>query len=184
MPYKDKEKQREYFKNYARKWRLDNRERYLERYKKWCGKNRKKIRQYSRKFYWANREKEIIRIMAGNKKRYRRLRFEAIKIYGGKCQCCGENTVQFLAIDHKNKDGSEHRKELKKLNTNIYEWLHKNNYPKNFQILCHNCNCSKGYYGFCPHQIERNELTEDDLLKIELERNNKKGMGKKYVSIT
>lgn len=33
----------------------------------------------------------------------------------------------------------------------IEEWLKKNDYPKGFQILCHNCNMSKGFYGYCPH---------------------------------
>ena len=27
----------------------------------------------------------------------------------------------------------------------------KNYYPKNLQILCHNCNMAKGFYGECPH---------------------------------
>lgn len=32
------------------------------------------------------------------------------------------------------------------------EWQRKNNYPKGFQVLCHNCNLAKGFYGKCPHQ--------------------------------
>ena len=28
----------------------------------------------------------------------------------------------------------------------------KNNFPKGFQILCHNCNIAKGHYGKCPHE--------------------------------
>lgn len=48
-------------------------------------------------------------------KRHRdRLRAETIKIYGGKCQCPGKCRVsnpKFLAFDHINNDGKDHRKE-------------------------------------------------------------------------
>jgi len=167
MPYKDKEKQREYFRNYARKWRAKNRERYLKRYRKWQEKNRKKVRNYSRKHYWANREKEIIRVMEGNKKRYREQRLKVILYYGGKCKCCGEHRVPFLGIEHINGGGRKHRIELQKKGQYVHDWIIKNNYPKEFTILCHNCNASKGYYGFCPHQVERKELTEKDIFEIE-----------------
>lgn len=35
---------------------------------------------------------------------------------------------------------------------NIPWWLRRNNYPNGFQVLCHNCNMAKGFYGKCPHQ--------------------------------
>jgi hypothetical protein len=77
-----------------------------------------------------------------------------IQEYGGKCVCCGENRFEFLTIDHINNDGAIERK-----NTNqgtggkLYRWLIKNNYPKNnYQLLCYNCNCAKGFFGYCPHQ--------------------------------
>jgi hypothetical protein len=69
--------------------------------------------------------------------------------YGKKCACCGETIYEFLTIDHINGDGNKHRREIK---TDIYRWLIKNNYPSGYQILCYNCNCSKGFYGICPHQ--------------------------------
>ncbi len=34
----------------------------------------------------------------------------------------------------------------------LYSWLKKQGYPPGFQVLCHNCNLAKGYYGACPHQ--------------------------------
>ena len=34
----------------------------------------------------------------------------------------------------------------------VVRWITKNNSPKGFQILCHNCNMAKGFYGKCPHQ--------------------------------
>ena len=34
--------------------------------------------------------------------------------------------------------------------------LKKLGYPKDgYQLLCHNCNCAKGWYGACPHTEER-----------------------------
>ena len=97
-----------------------------------------------------NREKQIIR---GREKRWKR-KLKVIEEYGGKCVCCGETEVKFLSIDHINGGGSEERKNgLHGRNgSEFYIWLIKNNYPKdNYQILCFNCNCAKGFYGKCPH---------------------------------
>jgi hypothetical protein len=85
---------------------------------------------------------------------WRRLRIDAINFYGGKCICCRESILEFLAIDHIDGGGNDHRKSIR---TNIYLWLKKNNYPDGFQILCHNCNMAKGFYGICPHM----QIAED-----------------------
>lgn len=82
-------------------------------------------------------------------------RVKVIKYYSkGKmnCKCCGEKEYKFLAIDHSNNNGYEHRKTL---NTpNIALWIIKNGYPKGFQILCHNCNMGKRMNGgICPHKM-------------------------------
>jgi hypothetical protein len=88
------------------------------------------------------------------KKRHHQLRIAALKHYGGNpptCECCGEKTIEFLHLDHKNNDGGEHRKKLKSLN--IYRWLKQQNYPDiGLRVLCANCNLSIGAYGYCPHQ--------------------------------
>jgi hypothetical protein len=170
MPHKDPEKKREYFRKYKRVWRERNRERWLNYIRDWQRKNRNKIRTYSRKHYWRHREKEIIRVMEGNKRRYRRQRLEVLIHYGAKCACCGEERIYFLGIDHINGGGTAHRKELWKKHQNIYTFLIKSKFPTEYRILCHNCNLSLGFYGFCPHQIERGELTEKDLAKIEYEK--------------
>ena len=67
------------------------------------------------------------------------------------CACCGETQICFLGIDHINGGGYEDRKKGLGGGT-LYHYLRKNNYPKGFQVLCHNCNQAKGYYGKCPHQ--------------------------------
>ena len=86
----------------------------------------------------------------------RRLRLAALVFYGGevpRCGCCGESEVKFLGIDHIEGGGNEHRKEMTQGGLHIYLWLRRNGYPEGFQVLCHNCNLSKGYYGECPHSI-------------------------------
>lgn len=81
----------------------------------------------------------------------KKLREEAIKAYGGKCNCCGENTPVFLTIDHVNNNGAEHRKEVPAGST-FHRWLKSNGYPKDFQILCWNCNSGRHLNGgICPH---------------------------------
>jgi hypothetical protein len=84
------------------------------------------------------------------KLRWFNLRKKALSAYGNKCQCCGERQENFLTFDHINNDGAEHRKRL--TNTrggNILYWLINNNFPDSIQILCYNCNCSRGFRGFC-----------------------------------
>jgi len=59
-----------------------------------------------------------------------------------------------LGIDHINGGGGKHRKELTIQGITIYIFLKRNNYPKEYQVLCHNCNLAKGFYGECPHTIK------------------------------
>ena len=75
--------------------------------------------------------------------------------YGGippKCACCGEGQMEFLCIDHINNDGSNHRKRIGITSGHLASWIIKNKFPELFQILCHNCNNAKGFYGKCPHK--------------------------------
>ncbi len=70
--------------------------------------------------------------------------------YGGKCNCCGIADYEFLALDHVNNDGKEHRKKV--ASGDIVRWIMKNNYPASIQVLCHNCNMAKAFYKICPHK--------------------------------
>jgi hypothetical protein len=71
--------------------------------------------------------------------------------YGMKCSCCGEDKFSMLTIDHINNDGAEHRKKIGG-SSKTYLWLINNNFPKDFQTLCFNCNISKEINGVCEHQ--------------------------------
>lgn len=69
------------------------------------------------------------------------------------CICCGEREIKFLAIDHMGGMGNKHRKEIGLYGGSSFcKWLIKNNFPPGFQVLCHNCNMAKGFYGDCPHK--------------------------------
>ena len=74
--------------------------------------------------------------------------------YGDECVCCGETEPLFLTIDHRNNDGSKHRKKTN--GANFYPWIIKNKFPKDLQILCWNCNIGKyRNEGICPHKTRK-----------------------------
>jgi hypothetical protein len=91
---------------------------------------------------------------------YRKIKLEAMSHYGGVCQCCSEDRLDFLTLDHINQDGAEHRRKMDFNHTgtgfNFYLWLRKSNWPDlGLQVLCHNCNGARGSNGVCPHLLER-----------------------------
>lgn len=91
---------------------------------------------------------------ANQRKSNWKLKLEVLAAYGSVCKCCGEWRTEFLAIDHIKGGGLKHRKSLQKTGAgwklNIV--LRRDGYPSGYQVLCHNCNQSKGFYGYCPHK--------------------------------
>ena len=123
-----------------------------------------------KKEYYQNHRKEIIKKNIQYNKTHKlqrkialqkcrkKLRLEVLIHYGGsppKCACCGEIIIEFLGIDHVHGGGNKHRKQTVR-GAGFYLWLKKNGFPKGYQVLCHDCNLSKGFYGYCPHQKEGN----------------------------
>ncbi len=88
----------------------------------------------------------------------RKDRAELIADLGGKCACCGEDTYEFLQIDHINDDGHKHRyHEGKKYTStgNRYSYIsipRLRDHIEELQVLCANCHNAKSFYGGCPHQ--------------------------------
>jgi len=115
----------------------------------WEKEHREEIREYQKQ-YRANNKKEL-----QEKKQFRlyKIRIEVLEHMGSKCKCCGEANEKFLTIDHINgRDKDEPRITGKKL----WRKVRTEGYPKNkYQLLCFNCNCAKGIYGICPHQMEK-----------------------------
>ena len=100
------------------------------------------------------------------------LKREVMAAYGGRCVCCGEDRIEFLAIDHIfNDGGSRRRNGDDQAGGNFYRRLKREGFPKGrLQVLCHNCNAAKGYYGYCPHEVEAKELLGLPVVKLPVKR--------------
>jgi hypothetical protein len=133
MPFKDRKKAKEWWKKYSKRPEVIARRQELKSIYKKSGK-------YSTTFY------------------RRRARVMCIEHYSNgknQCSCCGEKHMEFLAIDHIKGGGRKHQKEIKSKYSSVPIFLVRNNFPKGFRVLCHNCNSALGYYGYCPHDKEK-----------------------------
>lgn len=115
-----------------------------------------RFKEAQKKYHAANTEA----IAARQKEKRIRYRNEVLAAYGGTCTCCGETDPCFLAVDHINNDGAMHRRQIGRGSMQIYRWLINNNFPMGFQLLCHNCNLAKAFYGSCPHSSRRGGLDD------------------------
>ena len=122
------------------------RRRHPERRKKIDEKSRKKnperLRQLKKYDYYMWRERLAKTVM------------EHYSNGPAKCACCGESERDFLVIDHVAGHGNEHRRKTFgriQGGWQIYKWLIDQGFPSGFQVLCFNCNASKGKHGLCAH---------------------------------
>lgn len=77
-------------------------------------------------------------------------------MYGGQCNCCGEQIPIFLCLDHVKDNGAEERKRLsgsKNANRHVYVRATEAYRPDEYQILCWNCNAAKTTGLPCPHKL-------------------------------
>lgn len=90
-----------------------------------------------------------------------------------RCMCpsgiCENNYIEFLSLDHINGGGTKHRKSLLETKQcgsgdKFYLFLRRNGYPDGYRLLCHCCNQSFGYCGYCPHEREVSLNTKNDFL--------------------
>jgi hypothetical protein len=134
----NQEYQREYSKKHsekksrrAKEWYLANRERALESQRLYKEKNREHVLAVKRAFYARQRSEMIVRL-------------------GGKCACCGITEQRFLSVDHINGDGNSDRKMFGR---QARQAVKASGFDRaKYQVLCHNCNLAKGFYGQCPHK--------------------------------
>ncbi len=133
-----------------KRWSRKNKRNLRKRFSLWYEKNKDKNNKQSKEYYQKNK----IRLRKYANKIRRELRSFVIKKYGGKCKCCGESELAFLAIDHVNNDGYKEKKKIK--NNMLLSRLRDRKINKKYQVLCHNCNSAKGYYGCCPHDKSNN----------------------------
>jgi hypothetical protein len=97
----------------------------------------------------------------GAQRRARRnRRIEAIQKLGGKCECCGETQIEFLAFDHiHGLRGREFKRNGNDAGDALALRIRKEVSPeKEFRVLCHNCNSALGFYGYCPHKTKKDFL--------------------------
>lgn len=151
MPFKDINKRNQYDREYRKKHRKQT----SEKNRKWKLENKDKIIDYGKRYRKSGKGKLSYR-------RYRKkLRMDVLTHYGGnppRCSCCGENEIRFLTIDHVHGDGKEQKKTIGITGRSghgdrFYRWLRQNDYPDiGLQVMCYNCNCSKGDNDkrFCP----------------------------------
>lgn len=136
--------------------------------RRWRKANRDKIQEYRKKEYerikadpvllakkLANGRRNAVRYRErGSAYSYRRvIRSQMIQAYGGKCECCGETTPEFLSIDHMKGQSHAHYSNCPyRGGHQLHAWLRRNGWPKDgWRLLCHNCNLAIGFYGSCPH---------------------------------
>lgn len=116
------------------KYRCSHRSQTKARYKRWYAKNRQRVLTHAQEYL-------------------QELRLQVITAYGGQCECCGEPAIEFLVVDHRLNDGNAERANGLRAGRPLYLHLIRKGFPKDrYRILCHNCNMSRGLYGYCPHE--------------------------------
>jgi predicted restriction endonuclease len=168
MPYADKavEKQRKHDRYQERRKDPE----FLAKEQKYRDEHAERNREYQRIYRLTHAEQlEVLKakrkhLWASSSKDYQReyarqyavkFRQQVLKMYGGKCACCGEAHQEFLQIDHIDGTGADHRKSGCGVGHRFYRWLVKNGCPRdNYRLLCSNCNWARGRYGYCPHEQE------------------------------
>ncbi len=118
-------------------------------------RNRTKERAYAQEYRRRFPEK----FKAALVRHRRKLKRLCMSHYGTACVCCGETILEFLTLDHSNRDGASHRKTIfggrNVAGARFYTWLKKNDFPKDLglQVMCYNCNCGRqSNGGICPHK--------------------------------
>jgi len=123
--------------------------------------NAKKYRDTPENWAKAKARKQSPEYKAKEEKRRFKERLKVLKHYSKSlsnsdipcCNCCGLNShIGFLAIDHiAGRKEMDSELELKKIKytsklegVTLNKWIIDNNFPDSFQVLCHNCNFSKG----------------------------------------
>jgi len=175
MPYKDpavaKRKnherylqKREQILAQAQKYYEEHREAQSANRKRWQQEHPEQMRGYGAKWRSDHPEENRKRILDYKD----RLKVQVFDHYGRACKCCGETRKEFLSMDHVNGGGNKHRREAKLTNsTDLYLWIIRHNFPSDFQVLCHNCNAARGFYGYCPHEREQ-ENRDESAFPLEL----------------
>ena len=138
-----------------------NKEATYAHWKQWIANNPEKRKAQKRRYTLKHKEAELAKIIAwkranperhklNNNARVRREKEQFIAAYGGACECCGEDTFEFLSLEHLLGRDATNKKQWGYMS---YVRARREGYPKDkYTCLCMNCNFAKGKYGKCPHQ--------------------------------
>lgn len=140
-------KNEKHCKERAIKYYIDNKKIIQTRRSEYRAKNYTHVLEINQTWVMENKQK----VLETKRKHNKKLRETFLDMYGRSCACCGETAVEFLTIEHKlgQKGIVRHKKETGKF---AYSKATKEYRPDLYEVLCMNCNFSKGRYGYCPHQ--------------------------------
>ena len=85
-----------------------------------------------------------------------RVKQEVIAGYGGCCACCGETICEFMTLDHVAESRAAEKQRCGRAmhSLTLYQKVIRDGFPPTLQLLCFNCNCALGFFGYCPHHPE------------------------------
>ena len=131
-------------KEYDKKYYQENRERIIERVKKY-NQNNKEQRDNYNKYYYRKLKNKVLNILSNNNPHWVR---------------CGCDDIRLLEINHKNGGGNQECRKGEKI-TNIYYEIYKGRRGMDdLEILCRVCNAwhyLELKYGGLPYKIIYNE---------------------------
>jgi hypothetical protein len=151
-----------------KRWYAANRERLLAEARERSKRNPEQRRAYQREWERNNKERLAPLKRAAAKRAYAKyaetrrlkarearaaLRREFIVEYGGRCACCAEPEPLFLTLEHKQRDGKQHRLATGNTSHGVLLDLKQKGWPKeDYELLCFNCNRASWLQGVCPHR--------------------------------
>lgn len=96
-------------------------------------------------YYKANRNTVLAREKANP--HFHKTKEKFLDMYGRSCACCGEDTYEFLTLDHINGQAGKKRER----SDVAYRRAVSRYNPKEFRTLCMNCNHATRLGSVCPH---------------------------------
>jgi hypothetical protein len=143
-----------------------HREEIRERHRAYHHKNKDAKNAQRRENYQKNREHALAQMRAYNarnkeafKKRHKanaerraiRAKREFLEMYGKKCVCCGEDTFEFLTVEHVKGVN----RTCFKTGVAAYKEAIKQYNPEEYSVLCYNCNLATKLGRTCPHKTKK-----------------------------
>ena len=145
---------------------FDSKTYHREYMRKWSAEHPDKIKEYTKRGYKKNRKKRIAAVLVSrekhrdhylgynherNVKKRTEWKRKAIEHYSNGTMRCADPyhkhlpndpfliDIDCLTLDHPKGDGAKERRGNKVRGSRYYLWLIKNNYPRDLQVLCSNC---------------------------------------------